>query len=224
MAGLGWWPGAKAAAHVLLLACVASTTQQQHDLAPPVYGAYPTGGPVLGGTTVTIAGKEFGGINTIGLNRVRCSWGDPRPWQQSVFAAQQAEMDGWSPAESVLPVVPPIYVTTATRVDAQVAVTPALRATFGLPTGVDRVDLLECPSHEREAGDVNLWFSLRFYETVRCRRCRCGGHVAARRCCRACSSRCGRRRRRRGGCRLRRVARRCARPASSVRQLRSSDT
>jgi hypothetical protein len=137
------------------------------ELAPPVYAAYPTGGPVLGGTVVTIVGKEFGRINTVGLNRVRCSWGDPRPWQQSVFATQQAEMDGWAPAESILPLVPPAYFTIATRVDEQVRVTPEIRSTFGLPAGVDRVDLLECPSHEREPGDVSLWFSLRFYEAVR---------------------------------------------------------
>ena len=35
-----------------------------------------------------------------------------------------------------------------------------------------QVDMLECPSHEYECNgvdcDVNLWFSLRFYETVRC--------------------------------------------------------
>ena len=84
------------------------------ELAPPVYAAYPTGGPVLGGTVVTIVGKEFGRINTVGLNRVRCSWGDPRPWQQSVFATQQAEMDGWAPAESILPLVPPAYFTRHT--------------------------------------------------------------------------------------------------------------
>ena len=53
-----------------------------------------------------------------------------------------------------------------TRSRSDVVVTPALRSTFGLRAGVERVDLLECPSHEREAGDVNLWFSLRFYETV----------------------------------------------------------
>ena len=137
------------------------------DTSPPVFGAYPTGGPVLGGTTITIVGKEFGRINTVGLNRVRCSWGDPRPWQQAAFAAQQAEMDSWSPGESVLPAVPPTYFTRATRVTSEVLVTPALRSIFSLPADVVRVDMLECPSHAREAGDVNLWFSLRFYETVR---------------------------------------------------------
>ena len=102
----------------LALCAVAAAQQTVADSAPPVFGAYPTGGPVLGGTTVTIVGHEFGRINTVGLNRVRCSWGDPRPWQQSVFAAQQAEMDGWSPAESVLPPVPSTYFTRATRLYA----------------------------------------------------------------------------------------------------------
>ena len=135
-------------------------------LSPPVYGAYPTGGPVNGGTTVTIVGKDFGKINTVGLDRVRCSWGDPRPWQQAVFARQQAEMDGWTDGESALPSAPSSYFTFATRVRTEVAVTDALRATFSLPSGLRVVDLLECPSHEREAADVSLWFSLRFTETA----------------------------------------------------------
>ena len=144
----------------------------EHETSPPVYGAYPTGGPVNGGTTVTIVGKEFGRINTVGLDRVRCSWGDPRPWQQAVFAAQQAEMDGWAPDESVLPTVPPTYFTHATSVVSEVPVTDAIRSTFGLSSDINKVDMLECPSHEYECNgvdcDVNLWFSLRFYETVRC--------------------------------------------------------
>ena len=139
----------------------------EYEIAPPVYGAYPTGGPVNGGTTVTIVGKEFGRINTVGLDRVRCSWGDPRPWQQAVFAAQQAEMDGWSTTDSVLPAVPPTYFTGATSVVSEVAVTPTMRSTFGLATEITKVDMLECPSHQREPGDVSLWFSLRYYETVR---------------------------------------------------------
>ena len=143
-----------------------NSIQAVEQIAPPIYGAYPTGGPVNGGTTVTIVGKEFGRINTVGLDRVRCSWGDPRPWQQAVFASQQAEMDGWSLAESVLPHIPPYYFTGATRVTADVPVTPYLRSTFQLPAAITKVDMLECPSHEREPGDVNLWFSLRYYESV----------------------------------------------------------
>ena len=146
---------------------VSAQASTAYQTAPPVFGAYPTGGPVLGGTTVTVVGKEFGRINSVGLNRVRCSWGDPRPWQQSVFAAQQAEMDGWSVEESVLPSVPATYFTSATRLTSDVTVTPALRGIFGVPDGLTKVDLLECPSHSREAGDVSLWFSLRFYTTVR---------------------------------------------------------
>ena len=57
--------------------------------SPPVYGAYPTGGPVDGGTSVTIFGSEFDRINNF-LSEARCSWGDPRDWQQAIFAAQQA--------------------------------------------------------------------------------------------------------------------------------------
>ena len=147
----------------LLLAAAVAVVADTTENAPPVYGAYPTGGPVHGGTTITIVGKEFGRINTVGLNRVRCSWGDPRPWQQAVFATQQSEMDGWSAHEAELAAVPPVYFTQATQLLAEVPVTPLLRATFGLPADVTEVDLLECPSHEHVAADVSLWFSLRFY-------------------------------------------------------------
>ena len=56
--------------------------------SPPVYGAFPTGGPIDGGTSVTIFGSEFDQINRF-PSEARCSWGDPREWQQAVFAAQQ---------------------------------------------------------------------------------------------------------------------------------------
>lgn len=116
---------------------------------------------------VTIVGKEFGRIENVRLDRMRCSWGDPRPWQQSVFAAQQADMDGWTAEESVLPSVPSTYFTNAARLTSDVTVNAALKATFGLPDDLKKVDLLECPSHPRDSGDVSLWFSLRFEETVR---------------------------------------------------------
>ena len=65
----------------------AVTAADIQDGSPPVYGAYPTGGPVAGGTSVTIYGSEFDKINDLPF-KARCSWGDPREWQQAVFAAQ----------------------------------------------------------------------------------------------------------------------------------------
>ena len=59
-----------------------------YEGSPPVYGAFPTGGPIDGGTSVTIFGSEFDQINRF-PSEARCSWGDPREWQQAVFAAQQ---------------------------------------------------------------------------------------------------------------------------------------
>lgn len=146
---------------LLLLNRCGSSAPSSSENSPPVFAAYPTGGPVSGGTTVTIVGKEFGRINTVGLTRVGCSWGDPRPWQQAVFARQQAEMSGWSLSEAALPSVPPAYFTQATQLLSEVVVTPAIRDLFSLPSDVLRVDMLECPSHERQPGDVKLWFSLR---------------------------------------------------------------
>ena len=60
-----------------------------YEGSPPVFGAFPTGGPIDGGTSVTIFGREFDQINRF-PSEARCSWGDPREWQQAVFAAQQA--------------------------------------------------------------------------------------------------------------------------------------
>ena len=59
--------------------------------SPPVFGAFPTGGPIDGGTSVTIFGREFDQINRF-PSEARCSWGDPREWQQAVFAAQQVRL------------------------------------------------------------------------------------------------------------------------------------
>ena len=65
-----------------------------YEGSPPVYGAFPTGGPIDGGTSVTIFGSEFDQINRF-PSEARCSWGDPREWQQAVFAAQQACPRRW---------------------------------------------------------------------------------------------------------------------------------
>ena len=60
-----------------------------YEGSPPVFGAFPTGGPIDGSTSVTIFGREFAQINRFPPES-RCSWGDPREWEQAVFAAQQA--------------------------------------------------------------------------------------------------------------------------------------
>ena len=65
-----------------------------YEGSPPVFGAFPTGGPIDGGTSVTIFGREFDQINRF-PSEARCSWGDPREWQQAVFAAQQARHGRW---------------------------------------------------------------------------------------------------------------------------------
>ena len=116
----------------------AAGTQQlsPREASPPVYGAYPTGGPVHGGTAVTIAGAEFG-INGF-VNDARCSWGDPRAWQQAVFSRQQASLEGWRDDEQELPPVPPAYFTTPYDLREGVPVDDELRAAFDLPD-----DLLE---------------------------------------------------------------------------------
>jgi hypothetical protein len=62
-----------------------------YEGSPPVFGAFPTGGPIDGGTSVTIFGREFDQINRF-PSEARCSWGDPREWQQAVFAAQQVRL------------------------------------------------------------------------------------------------------------------------------------
>ncbi len=136
----------------------------QQQSSPPIFGAYPTGGPIHGGTSVTIIGTEFGLINGFPAD-ARCSWGDPRTWQQAVFAAQQADMDGWALGEIELPKVSPVYLTTPSNLRAGVPVTPLLREKFpSIDASRNTLDLLECASHEREAGDVALWFSLRFFQ------------------------------------------------------------
>ena len=83
---------------LVLLRCALIATSTEHTAtiqgSPPVYGAYPTGGPVAGGTSVTIFGSEFDQINRF-PSEARCSWGDPRAWQQSVFAATLPEQDAY---------------------------------------------------------------------------------------------------------------------------------
>ena len=138
------------------------------DASPPVFGVYPTGGPVAGGTAVTIYGAEFSRIVTGVLTYTRCSWGDPREWQTAVFAAQQAEMNGWDDAEIDLPPRPPSYFTIPYERDTvQVAsIPPEARAGLVLPDGLTQVDQLVCDSYPRDSGDVSLWFSLRFTEAL----------------------------------------------------------
>ena len=77
-----WWL-------LLLLPLGSPSVVSIHEASPPIYGAYPTGGPIAGGTSVTIFGTEFDEINLF-PSEARCSWGDPREWQQATFAAQQA--------------------------------------------------------------------------------------------------------------------------------------
>ena len=64
--------------------------------------------------------------------------------------------------ESVLPTVLPTYFTHATSVVSEVPVTDAIRSTFGLSSDINKVDMLQCPSHEYECNgvdcDVSLWF------------------------------------------------------------------
>jgi hypothetical protein len=145
-----------------------SETHGAMDASPPVFGVYPTGGPVAGGTAVTIYGAEFSRIVTGVLTYTRCSWGDPREWQTAVFAAQQAEMNGWDDAEIDLPPRPPSYFTIPYERDTvQVAsIPPEARAGLVLPDGLTQVDQLVCDSYPRDSGDVSLWFSLRFTEAL----------------------------------------------------------
>ena len=147
---------------LLLILPPGSRSTGQNEKAPPVYSAYPTGGPVQGGTTVTIVGREFSRISTGVLNRVKCHWGNPQDWEQAVLARQQADRSGWSDDEASLPEVPPEYFTEATQLLSEVTVTPELRATFDVPASISRVDMLKCPSYPRVSGQVSLWFSLRY--------------------------------------------------------------
>lgn len=165
-------PGWRHPVHILLalrLALLLLSADGQVP-APPVYGAYPTGGPVDGGTSVTIVGREFTSINRF-VSDARCSWGDPRSWQQTVFAEQQAEMDGWAASELDLPAVPPSYFTTPTRLETvtwsdETKVSHELRSAVAVPSGATAVDILVCSSFARTAGDVSLWFSLSFTQVT----------------------------------------------------------
>jgi len=147
---------------LLLILPPGSRSTSQNEKAPPVYSAHPTGGPVQGGTTVTIVGREFSRISTGVLNRVKCHWGNPQDWEQAILARQQADRSGWSDDEASLPEVPPEYFTEATQLLTEVTVTPELRATFDVPASISRVDMLKCPSYPRVSGLVSLWFSLRY--------------------------------------------------------------
>ena len=147
---------------LLLILPPGSRSTSHNEKAPPVYSAHPTGGPVQGGTTVTIVGREFSRISTGVLNRVKCHWGNPQDWEQAVLARQQADRSGWSDDEASLPEVPPEYFTEATQLLSEVTVTPELRATFDVPASISRVDMLKCPSYPRVSGQVSLWFSLRY--------------------------------------------------------------
>jgi len=147
---------------LLLILPPGSRSTSHNEKAPPVYSAHPTGGPVQGGTTVTIVGREFSRISTGVLNRVKCHWGNPQDWEQAILARQQADRSGWSDDEASLPEVPPEYFTEATQLLTEVTVTPELRATFDVPASISRVDMLKCPSYPRVSGLVSLWFSLRY--------------------------------------------------------------
>ena len=129
---------------------------------PPIYGAYPTAGPVRGGTTVTIAGSDFRHIVRF-VEEARCSWGDPREWQQAIFARQLAAMEGWSADDGVLlPAVPPVYLNMPTRVLNVEDPSEAERSVLSVPASLTHVDHLLCSSHAHAAGPVSLWVSLRF--------------------------------------------------------------
>ena len=73
----------------------------------------------------------------------------------SPSASQQAEMDEWDIADTVLPEVPPAYFTGGAAFSADVPVTPSLKSTFGLPDGINTIDMLTCQSAVHAEGDVS---------------------------------------------------------------------